>query len=139
MMNEIPCPFCGEEIYVGVLEYFSGDGSILLETCCEASNELATVWLPLCDRGETAAWFRQCTGLGIRQIIHDETPNWCVDPGLALCDVSWEVAKDFIRRHRHNRPPQGWKFGKGVSSGRVDRGHDGRSSSSSKPRSLDLD
>ena len=68
---------------------------MLLETCCEARHELATASLPLCDREEITAWFGQCTGLSIRQILHDETPNWCVDPGLELCDVSWEVAKDF--------------------------------------------
>lgn len=35
---------------------------------------------------------------------------------LSLCPITFATAKEFVlEHHRHHKPPQGWKFGVGVS------------------------
>jgi hypothetical protein len=118
--DEDLCLFCGEPAVVDVLEYFVEDHSFLLDTCCESMHEYAISVMPRLGRRELNAWFAASTGERIRQIFTgDECPTWTVDPGLALCDVEWSVARDFVRaHHRHNASPPGWKFGKGLTSGK---------------------
>lgn len=117
--DEDLCFFCGEPAFVDVLEFYAEDRSFLLDTCCEAMHEQAIRVLPMMERRELNAWFLASTGCQIRQIITgDECPSWTVDPGLALCDVEWAEAREFVRtHHRHNAPPPGWKFGAGLTSG----------------------
>jgi hypothetical protein len=59
-------------------------------------HEYAINVMPRLGRRELNAWFAASTGERIRQIITgDECPSWMIDPGLALCDVEWSVARDF--------------------------------------------
>jgi len=104
---------------VDVLEYFPEDRSFLLDTCCEPMHDQAVSVLPMMERRALNAWFRASTGVQLRQIItSDECFSWTTDPGLEFCDVEWSVAREFVRtHHRHNAPPPGWKFGKGLMSG----------------------
>ncbi len=58
------------------------------------------------------------TGRRVRQIVTTrECPQWIVDPGLNLCEVTWAVAKEFVAaHHRQNDPPPDWKFGTALLS-----------------------
>ncbi|RZU28924.1 XF1762 family protein [Edaphobacter modestus] len=111
------CNFCGELVRVEVLDYFAEDRSFTLDTCCGELHEFAVTHLPNLSRKEFATWFESSCGVGVRQIITQETPTWCVDTGLSFCPVTWQEAKAFVsQHHRNNAAPQGWKFGHGLRS-----------------------
>lgn len=113
------CEFCGEVAVLDVLEYFKEERSFLLDTCCEAMENIALETLHTLSRNELATWFEAATGVRIRQIIAGvELPTWTVDAGLDFCEVTLDEAKSFVAdHHRHNAPPLGWKYGIGLRSG----------------------
>lgn len=112
------CCFCGQAERLDVLELYD-DGSILLDTCCEAMHEWAMESLPQLGRRELCDWFEASTGFRARQLIADsECPSWVVDPGLGFCHIDWPTAREFVNQHhRENSAPPGWKFGIGLRSG----------------------
>jgi hypothetical protein len=111
------CELCGEAAVLEVLEYYPEDCTFTLDTCCEAMNDWAVVELPRLSRKQLATWFELSTGIKTRQIITEEAPSWCVDPGLSFSPVDWKDAKAFVaEHHRNNAPPPGWRFGQGLRS-----------------------
>ena len=67
------------------------------------------------SRSRWQKWFAASTGEHTRGVITDDCETWTLDYGLQIAPIHWTTAKDFVGiHHRHNDPPQGWKFGAGL-------------------------
>jgi hypothetical protein len=119
-MNQ--CPYCGDEYYLDVLEYWPDERAWQFDACCEGAYEDAVADLnDGVDRREFADWFERCTGLRPRGYAGGphESDHYdgrlVLDFGLHLGPVTQAQARDFIStHHRHCRAPAGWRWGVGI-------------------------
>jgi len=109
------CLFCGEPPVVEVLEYWPDDRSFLIDTCCEELQNVALDEMAHWSRSRWQKWFAASTGEHTRGVITNDCETWTLDYGLEIAPINWATARDFVgMHHRHNDPPQGWKFGAGL-------------------------
>lgn len=108
------CPVCGQRAYFEVTEVLYHLREFTVGGCCSANVDgWLDTWMEA-DRKMRARWFREQTGLSVRELLRDYT----IDYGLTLHPVDWHQARDFIAfNHRHTDPPLGWKFGISVYNG----------------------
>lgn len=113
------CPCCGELAYVGVSEVLISSREIILDACCEWNLSGWVESLHFSSRRERSQWLLQATGLFVHDVLTDAgTLCWTLHYGLEIRDVTFAVAKEFIREHhRHCDPPPGWKFGAALFNG----------------------
>lgn len=121
-----PCPYCGDEYELSLLDAYPEDRSFSLSTCCEeAYEEVSYEMQYIRGNGKAFAAFLEALGWSHymgrrpRSVYVTECGHIEVDAGLELVAVTIAEAKAFIERHhRHHRPPVGWRFGFGVRNWR---------------------
>lgn len=110
------CPYCGDEWFLDVLEYWPEAHAWMFDTCCEWAHEDACAHAAEDPKG-FAEWFERMTGVQARRSYDDEL-NLKIDFGLTLAPITLQQAKDFVNEHhRHNPPPVGWRWGHAVYNG----------------------
>lgn len=120
------CLHCGEPERCQVVEAW-GDGTFMLDTCCEGMRDAAAEYMVEDPRG-SAAWLASLEdddGDKLEELCGHQLRRVADDDGHLLLDWKLEVrpipqaeAKAFIREHhRHCRPPAGWRFGAGIWNG----------------------
>lgn len=115
------CPFCGEPEQVELFEVWS-DHNFTIECCCEGRFQVVTR-----EMADDPAWARsflqslgveEAIGHRLRRLADDGCCGMVLDWQLNLRDVTFAVARRFVRlHHRHCRPPVAWRFGKSVWNG----------------------
>jgi len=113
------CPWCGEERFLDVLEYWPEERAWMFDTCCEGSHQDACEHAAQDPRG-FGRWFEGVTGCYVRQGYQSTVePDFLrLDFGLTVGPVKQADAKAFIsEHHRHNNAPAGWKWGLGCYNG----------------------
>jgi hypothetical protein len=113
------CPFCGDMAWLDVAEICIETRELVLDACCEENLAGWIESIPEFSRRERAQWIFQKTGLVVEDVlVTEDTLHWTLDYGLELREVSFTVAKEFIRaHHRHCDPPKGWKYGAALFNG----------------------
>lgn len=120
IVTEFPeiCPFCDEDLELGVAEIYYETREFSLHACCEESHaELVDlVELALEDRKKAEAFFAPY-GVAVRRVLLDG--RWTLDYGLTLDEtLERTTVRDFIsEHHEHNEAPLGDLFRLGVYNG----------------------
>lgn len=116
------CPFCGGEAEMDLFEVWDSR-NFQVSTCCEGMHQM--VCEQLADGGRESARILDALGMSslglgrVRRVVDDGCGHMIVDWQLALCDVQWKEAKEFVALHHEHCPaPVGWKFGAGIRNGR---------------------
>ena len=116
------CPYCGDDFFVELFEFWPDERTFQIETCCEASHEeqlLELAWHAEHDPRELGRWLEQQLGRPVRQVVADSDAGGsygnggiCVDFGLELRAIDLKTAKAWIdEHHRHNGAQLSWRWG----------------------------
>lgn len=121
------CPFCAEERWIDLLEFWPEERAWLTDTCCEESQEDLQDQLEYglsLRPAERARFFAPIRALfegygeAFRSIVSDGAGAARYEAGLQTRPAVWADARDFVaEHHRHNRKPRGWKWGHEIRNG----------------------
>lgn len=117
-----PCPWCGEEYTLDLVEVWPDERAWMFSTCCEGAEQEMRYELEVDPRNACAILRPVFAGYGIpvRSLFADDDAGVLrLDFGLELGTVALAEARSFVaRHHRHHRnPPPGWRWGHGVFNG----------------------
>ncbi len=116
-MDDLSCPFCGEEAFFRPLSFDYHTREFDVESCCDSMKQSYSDDLLELPREEFVNWMSRHLGVKPRSMTKGAEP-FLLDYGLEPEPISQARAFDFVRKHHAHLPYiQGWKYGYAVRNG----------------------